>query len=86
MTTSRSAIFAIYVLVALSMWSPDAETIAAGTVVLGRYALFVSTSMAIVLHTYADEGYRHIPLARLAASGSPSCSTPRSPCSGATAA
>jgi exopolysaccharide production protein ExoQ len=58
MTTSRFAIFAIYVLVALSMWSPDAsaETAASGTVVLARYALFVSTSMAIVLHTYVTRG------------------------------
>ena len=56
MTTSRFAIFAIYVLVALSMWSPDAETTATGMVVLGRYALFVSTSMAIVLHTYMTKG------------------------------
>jgi O-antigen ligase len=56
MTTSKFAVFAIYVLVALSMWSPDAETSATGIVVLGRYALFVSTSMAIVLHTYLTRG------------------------------
>jgi exopolysaccharide production protein ExoQ len=58
MTTSRFAIFAIYVLVALSMWSPDAasESSATGIWVLLRYALFVSTSMAIVLHTYITRG------------------------------
>jgi exopolysaccharide production protein ExoQ len=56
MTTSRFAIFAIYVLVALSMWSPDAEDAATGAVVLARYALFVSTSMVIVLHTYMTKG------------------------------
>jgi O-antigen ligase len=58
MTTSRFAIFAIYVLVALSMWSPDAgsESNATGIWVLLRYALFVSTSMAIVLHTYITRG------------------------------
>jgi O-antigen ligase len=56
MTTSRFAIVAIYVLVALSMWSPDAEAAATGMVVMARYALFVSTSMAIVLHTYMTKG------------------------------
>ncbi|HEY6630499.1 MAG TPA: O-antigen ligase family protein [Rhizobiaceae bacterium] len=56
MTTSRFAIVAIYVLVALSMWSPDAEAASGGMVIMARYALFVSTSMAIVLHTCMTKG------------------------------
>ena len=56
MTTSRFAVFAIYVLVALSMWSPETESATSGVAVLARYALFVSTSMAIVLHTYLTRG------------------------------
>lgn len=56
MTTSRFAVFAIYVLVALSMWSPESESATSGAAVLARYALFVSTSMAIVLNTYLTRG------------------------------
>ena len=56
MTTSRFAIFAIYVLVALSMWSPDAETSATGMVVLARYALFVDPQASLaVVHTEVDD-------------------------------
>ena len=56
MTTSRFAIFAIYVLVALSMWSPDAESASSGFGVLARYALFLSASMAIAVHAYMTKG------------------------------
>ncbi len=50
MTPSRFATFAAYLLVALSLWSPD------GPLVLVRYALFVSVSGALVIHTYATRG------------------------------
>ncbi len=50
MTPSRFATFAAYLLVALSMWSPE------GASALVRYALFVSVSGVLVIHTYATRG------------------------------
>ena len=56
MTNSGFAIIAIYVLIALSLWTPEAETGGTGLMVMARYAAFVSTSMAIVLHTWVTRG------------------------------
>ncbi len=57
--TSRPyATFAIYALIALSMWSPPPEMPLAAVVDLLRYALFMAASVAIVVHTYARQGFR----------------------------
>ena len=56
MTSPRFAVFAIYVLVALSMWSPDTDSVYAGISGPLRYALFISTSVAIMAHTYLVKG------------------------------
>jgi O-antigen ligase len=58
----RFTVFALYALVAVSLWSPGSvERAASGTADLLRYAFFLSLSGAIILHTVLRSG---IPLSR----------------------
>ena len=51
----KFVVFAIYVLVIMSMWTPASGSAAAE---LARYAVFVAASMAIVAHTWFRGGLR----------------------------
>ena len=51
----KFAVFAIYVLVIMSMWTPASGSAVAE---LARYAVFVAASMAIVAHTWFHRGLR----------------------------
>ncbi len=56
MKSSTFAVVAIYALVALSMWSPDAQTSYAGMVTMLRYVLFIAASASIIGYAYLARG------------------------------
>lgn len=60
--TPRFTVFALYALVAVSLWSPGSvERAESGMAELLRYAIFLSLSGAIILHTFLRHG---IPVSR----------------------